>query len=71
MYGTCARFDLGFSPPSIFLPSLPAPIVSTASFLVPVTGVEVAKTDTSFLTIFLDSRDFYLSNVYFDDRDST
>ena len=45
MYGTCAKLDLGFSP--------------TTFFLATVTGVEIAKTITSFLTPFSDFEDSY------------
>ena len=42
MYGTRARLDLGFSPFSLS---------STSSFVATVTGMKVAKTVTSFLTL--------------------
>ena len=69
MHGTCSRLDLEFSPPSLNLSSLLAPavptalVVSTTFFLVLVTGVEVAKTDTSFLTFFSNFGDNYSNNA--------
>ena len=56
MYRTGIRFHAYLSP----LPSLPlstasiVPLVSSAFFLVTVTGVEVAKLNASFLTLFID-----------------
>ena len=49
MYGTCARLDLRFSPSS------------TAFSLAIVTGIKVAKTVTSFLTLisFFEDTNWY------------
>ena len=62
MHGTCARF--GYLP-LLFLLALLTLVVSTASSIVPVNGVEVAKTDTNFLTSSLDSdsRDIYSNDI--------
>ena len=66
MHGTCKRFS-GFLP-LLLLPSIPVPAGSTASavptisFLVSVIGKEVARTDTSFLTLLLDSKETSWSN---------
>ena len=73
MYRTCARFS-GYSTPLLFLPSLPAPLISralavsaisTTFFLNVVTSVEVAKTDIRFLTHFLDFEGTYWSSAPF------
>ena len=69
MYGTCARFS-GYSP-SFSSSFLLAPAALTTYFLVPIIGVEVAKTDTSFLAFFSDFRDNCLSNVPSNSRWST
>ena len=68
IHGICIRFKY---PLLLSLPSLPTLAVSTAlavptaSSLVPVTGIEVAKTNNSFLTPSLDLNleDICLSNV--------
>lgn len=47
MYGTCARFILRYLLSSL---ALGDPILSVAFFLTAVMGVEMAKTNTSFIT---------------------
>ena len=68
MYGTCARFSEYLH--LLFLPSLSALAVlttSTVSSLVLVTGVKIAKINTSFLA----SRNIGWHNVTFIDSCST
>ena len=51
MHGTCARFS-GYLLLSISLPLSPVLTVSTTFFLVAITSMKIAKTDSSFLTLF-------------------
>ena len=69
MHQTCARFS-GYSL-LLFSPFLLAPTALATSSLVPVTGIEIAKTDTSFLALYSDLGDTCLSNVFSNSRWST
>lgn len=60
IHGTYVKFPR-YSTISLFSPSLPVPVVSTTSSLIPITGVEVAITGTSFIHPFL--RDIWCHNV--------
>ena len=71
MHGTCARFDLRSLLSLLSPQSLIAPVVSIAFSVVPVTGVEIAKTNTSFLTLFSDFEDTCSSNTPSDGRGSS
>ena len=72
MHGTYIRFSgdsFSLSSPFLLAPVVSTVLVvsaiSTVFFLVSVTSVKIAKTDTSFLTLFSDFRDTCLSNIPF------
>lgn len=65
IYKTYTRSIFRYSPPllsllaPVALAILAVSVVSIAYFLVAITGVEIAKTDTSFLTFFGGFKDTY------------